>query len=143
MREHSAVLCDEFRQELIRDGVPSDPEARMKPLTGGGSSDIYLVEDRGRRMVVKRALTRQHVKDVWLADVSRKGVELRCLEFVGSILPDAVPAIIISRPDRNYFAMQYMDERLVNYKQMLLAGGGLNRHAEIAGATRSLLHKKT
>ena len=42
-------------QLLRRDGIIS-ANARLQPLSGGGSSEIFLIEDNGPLRVVKRAL---------------------------------------------------------------------------------------
>ena len=96
---------DDFLQLLVRDGVVSDPRARLTPMAGGVSSDIYRVDDGDDTFVVKRALSRLRVQDEWLVDVSRNRYEHEYLRYVGRILPDAVPAIRCVDDDHGYFAM--------------------------------------
>ena len=49
---------DEFLEVLRRNGHVCDPQARLVPMAGGISSEIYLVEDGTRKFVVKRALAK-------------------------------------------------------------------------------------
>ena len=53
----------QFLEVLRRDGHVRDPQARLVPLTGGVSSEIYLVEDGPNKFVVKRELAKLKVKD--------------------------------------------------------------------------------
>ena len=49
---------DAFLALLRRDGVVHAPDARLTPLSGGVSCEIYLVEDGAERFVAKRALAK-------------------------------------------------------------------------------------
>ena len=70
--EISAALC---RLGLLRD----PRSARFTALTGGVSSDIWLVEVDGRRFCVKRALAKLKVA----ATVTRHGTKRREREALG------------------------------------------------------------
>lgn len=39
-----------FLEALRRDGHVRDPQARLTPMSGGVSSEIYLVEDGGKSL---------------------------------------------------------------------------------------------
>ncbi|MEI8342023.1 MAG: aminoglycoside phosphotransferase family protein, partial [Verrucomicrobiota bacterium] len=43
----------------------------IRPLSGGVSCEILLIEENGRQIVVKRALEKLRVKDDWFADIVR------------------------------------------------------------------------
>src|SRR5262245_17050627 len=88
---------------LRRDGIITG--ARLEPLSGGVSSDIFLIVDDGPPRVVKRALQQLRVVDTWMADVSRNDFEQRYLEYVSRFLPGSVPAVLAK--GNGYFIMPY------------------------------------
>ncbi|MCB1124794.1 MAG: phosphotransferase, partial [Verrucomicrobiae bacterium] len=92
----------------------------LKPLSGGVSSDIYLVQDGYRKFVVKQALEKLKVEADWFADTSRNEAERKYIEYVGRISPESVPRVIFAGD--GYFAMEYLGEGFVNWKQAMLAG---------------------
>ena len=95
---------------LRSSGLVEDPAAaRLTPLTGGVSSDIWKVEAAGRVFVVKRALPRLRVAQFWEAPVSRNGSEVDWLETAGRVAPGAVPAVLASDRDAGAFAMPFLD----------------------------------
>ncbi len=134
---------DEFLQVLRRNGHVHDPQARLAPMPGGVSSEIYLVEDGARKFVVKRALARLKVKDDWFADVSRNRSERDYLECVGRMMPGAVPQLYFSSDDAGYFGMEYLGKDFLSWKHMLLAGEFSASHAQLAGQILGEIHRRT
>jgi aminoglycoside phosphotransferase (APT) family kinase protein len=132
-----------FFEILRRTGHVVDPDARFTPLSGGVSSEIYLVEDGSNKFVVKRALPRLKVNDAWFADVSRNRAERDYLAYVHGILPGAVPELCFSSPDDGYFGMEYLGEDFSNWKHLLLGGDFRIRHAELAGHLLGEIHRRT
>ena len=128
---------------LRRDGHICESNARMTPLSGGVSSEIYLVEDRDKKFVVKRALPKLKVKEDWFADVSRNDSERRYLNSVGRLLPGAVPRVLFSNPQAGYFGMEYLGAGYDNWKQLLLAGDCRIEHAQRAGKILGQIHRLT
>ena len=93
------------------------------PLTGGVSSDIWLVETASRRFCVKRALAKLRVAADWRAPVERSLYEAAWLRGAANVLPDAVPRLLAEDPRTGTLAMEYLaprDHRL--WKAELLAG---------------------
>ena len=90
--------------------------------------------------VVKRALARLRVKDVWLANVDRNRSERQFIEYVGRFLPGTVPALRPSPPDRSYFAMEYLGAGFSNWKRMLLKGETHSKDAIQAGDVLGSIH---
>ncbi|MGD0732070.1 MAG: phosphotransferase [Terracidiphilus sp.] len=134
---------DKFLQVLRGNGHVHDPQARLVPLNGGVSSEIYLVEDGQSRFVVKRALAKLKVKDDWFADVRRNASEREYLECVGRIMPGAVPQLCFSSQADGYFGMEYLGEDFLNWKHLMLAGDFRTRHAELAGQILGEIHRRT
>lgn len=128
--------------DLLRaDGLlaPGDPDPL--PLTGGVSSDIYLVRSAARgECVVKRALPQLKTAMEWRADPARNRAEQDCLRFIGAFLPAAVPALLPSPPDRDYFAMEFLGAGFLNWKSELLAGRCDPSVAALAGSQLGCIH---
>ena len=99
-----ALLADLRRLGLLGSGEA----ASVRPLTGGVSSDIHLVEAAGRRFCVKRALARLKVEAVWEAPVARNAAETAWLRHVGCWLPGSVPEILAEDAAAGLFAMTYL-----------------------------------
>jgi aminoglycoside phosphotransferase (APT) family kinase protein len=143
----------EFLQLLRHDGAVRTDNARLTPLTGGVSCEIYLVEDGAERFVVKRALARLKVKAEWFADISRNRSEWEFIRYVSRFLPAAVPALRHCSATGNYFAMEYLGGEFRNWKQILLTSpaaspqsagdagnllGEIHRHSAGDGEARRL-----
>jgi len=132
-------MNSDFLNTLRADGLVSDRNANLTPLTGGVSSDIYLVTDGGRRFVVKRALQKLKVKANWQADVTRNKAEKDYLAWVAASHPEAVPAVMAAGD--GYIAMEFLGEGFRNWKQELLQGRFEVRWAEKAGAFLGDIHR--
>ena len=114
--------ADEMLLLLRGDGVVSRDDATLTPLTGGVSSEIYLVRDGPKQFVVKRALRKLKVKDDWFADPRRNLNEQAYLRYVETLLPAAVPKVTFASEEHFYFAMEYLGDGYAVWKQQLLAG---------------------
>ncbi len=113
----------------------------MTPLTGGVSSDIWLVESQGRRFCVKRALARLKVEALWEAPVSRNAAEAEWMRAVHEWAPDAVSKLLGEDREAGFFAMDYLppeDFRL--WKAELLAGRADEDFAASVGRELALIH---
>lgn len=126
---------------LQRDVVVRSPDARLTPLSGGVSCEIYLVEDSADRFVVKRALAKLRVKADWFADISRNRHEWEYIRYVAKFLPEAVPALRHCSESDNYFAMEHLNGSFLNWKQLLLAGKANVEHAARAGDILAQIHR--
>jgi aminoglycoside phosphotransferase (APT) family kinase protein len=131
---------NEFRiLDLLRkDGVVSQ-HAVSKPLAGGISSDVFLIEDREACFVVKQALPCLKVADHWPADTSRNRVEYEFLRYLGNVLPEAAPKVFAVGKD--YFVMEYFGPEYETWKALLLRGDIQQRHALQAGKILGTLHR--
>ncbi len=98
----------EMTLALQRMGLADGARPSFTPLTGGVSSDIFLVASAGRTFVVKRALEKLRVAADWRAPLERNDYELAWLETAGRIVPEAVPAILGHDREAGLFAMAYL-----------------------------------
>src|SRR5882724_2471719 len=130
-REHTDVIAS-----LRNQGILSSQTVRVKPLGGGISSEIYLLEDGVRKLVVKQALPKLRVQDDWMADTSRSQVEQRFIHYVRGIIPQNILPIVWADPAKYLFVMEFLAPGFATWKQQLLGG---DFDAKVAGAVASLL----
>jgi aminoglycoside phosphotransferase (APT) family kinase protein len=130
--------------EFVRGSGLVAPGARiaLRALTGGVSSDIWLVEAGATRFCVKRALAKLKVAADWFAPVERNGNEAAWFEVVAAFLPDAVPTVL-ARGD-GVFAMAYLpDSDYANWKSELRQGRVSIEAAAETGRRLARIHSVT
>jgi len=134
-----------LRDSLVRLGLISPgAKAIMKPLTGGVSSDIWLVETGNRRFCVKRALARLRVKAHWEAPVSRNAAEAAWMRAVRGWAPCAVPNVLGEDRQAGLFAMDYLPpEEFRLWKAELLTGRADEAFAAAVGRDLALIHARS
>jgi aminoglycoside phosphotransferase (APT) family kinase protein len=132
---------EEFLEILRKDGHISNPTARLTPLSGGVSSEIYRVDDGENTFVVKRALAKLKVQQDWFADVGRNASEQAYLECVGRLMPTSVPRLLFT--GNGYFGMEFLGSGFANWKERLLAGDLRVEDARRTGATLGEIHRRT
>src|SRR5262245_3867487 len=130
-----ALLC-----RLQQTGRVSSPEAAAVPLSGGVSSETWLVTDGPERFVVKRALPKLKVKDDWFADPARNRIEHDCLEYQDRITVRRVPLVLFHGDEAGLFAMEFLDQRCSNWKTDLLLGVTREEDAARAAQLMATLH---
>lgn len=128
---------------LRRDDLVHAPDARLIPVTGGVSSEIYRVEDGDRVFAVKRALAQLRVAQTWKADVCRNAFEVAYLRWIGRLIPGAVPEVLEHRPDHGYFTMEWLGAGFENWKGTLLEGRGTVAQAIAVGNLLGRIHRMT
>lgn len=128
---------------LQRSGLVSSSEPGFVPLTGGVSSDVWLVTDGGRRFVVKRSVPKLRVKAEWFSDPARLRYEFLYLQTVAGIVPDAVPALFTKEPDSRFLAMEFLGDGFENWKSRLLGGIVEPEQAACAGKILGTVHAAT
>lgn len=133
----SQELC----QELHRRGWIHRPDPVLRELSGGVSSDILLLDDGYKRLVLKRALPKLRVVDDWQADTSRNFYEQQYIDYVSRLLPGAVPRIVERDPEEGFFLMEYLDAGFENWKSLLLARQIQTNHAATAGRMLGTIHR--
>jgi aminoglycoside phosphotransferase (APT) family kinase protein len=84
-------------------------EPEGEPLTGGVSSDIWLVRLGGGPVCVKRALAQLRVKADWRAPVERSGFEAAWMRIAGRVVPGAVPELLYEDRAAGAVVMAYLD----------------------------------
>jgi aminoglycoside phosphotransferase (APT) family kinase protein len=117
---------------------------RCQPLTGGVSSDIWLIDVPGRRLCLKRALPRLKVAQIWEAPVRRNHYEWNWFRVAGRICPDAVPPMVGQDAFAGLFVMGYLDPALFPvWKDQLRDGNADLVIAEAVASRLVLIHNAT
>jgi aminoglycoside phosphotransferase (APT) family kinase protein len=112
-----------------------------RPLTGGVSSDIWLVETPGQRLCIKRALPALRVAADWRAPIERSTYEYAWMERVHAIFPNAAPPLLGCSANGAMFAMAYLDPSLYPlWKDVLLRGEVDTSFAGMVGAALATIH---
>ncbi len=131
--------CSALMSELKLCGPEDD--LLIKPLTGGVSSDIGLVDLGGRKVVVKFALEQLRVAETWFVNVNRSLAEYQWLQYAASIVPDSVPLLFGCSKTLKGFAMEYLDGATVYlWKKALLGGATADKEAAAVGDRLGRIH---
>ncbi|NND07870.1 MAG: aminoglycoside phosphotransferase family protein [Saprospiraceae bacterium] len=134
---------DSVLRQLQKVGVDLGASVTFSPLTGGVSSDIWLIESGAGKYVVKQALPKLKVKDHWAADVKRNLAEQAYINFVRTFNPRAVPKILLSDDSVPYFIMEFLGPPLQNWKEKLLQGDGDSKKVVQAATLLAEIHNQS
>jgi aminoglycoside phosphotransferase (APT) family kinase protein len=95
---------------LVRLGL-ARPGQRLgfERLTGGVSSDIWLVELERGPVCVKRALPKLRVEQDWFAPVERNAYEAAWMRRAAAVVPEAVPGLLGQDAAAGVLVMAYLD----------------------------------
>ena len=138
----SASLPEEVIAFLQRHGLAAPGESpACEALAGGVSSDIWRVDTRSGPLVVKRALARLRVAQVWEAPVERNRYERKWLQAANAIVPGAAPRVLAG-DDEGCFAMEYLPGLPV-WKAELRAGRADTDFAADVGRKLAAIHNAT
>jgi Ser/Thr protein kinase RdoA (MazF antagonist) len=119
-------------------------EPEGEPLTGGVSSDIWLVRPAGGPVCVKRALARLRVAADWRAPVERSGYEAAWMRLAGRIVPGAVPELLFEDRAAGAVVMSYLEPaRHRLWKEVLRQGEAEPAVAAAIGDRLGRIHAAT
>lgn len=103
-------------------GLMDGEEIVLEPLAGGVSNDVVVARTPARGLVVKRALPRLRVAEVWEASTDRSFTEASALEWAATVAPEAVPQVFATDRQRDTIILELAPESFGNWKQLLLSG---------------------
>lgn len=121
---------DGILEELTAAGVLREGPTEIVALSGGVSSEIWVVRQGERSVVVKQALERLRVAGEWWCDPARNENERHYLDEAARIVPGLTPRVL--HAGTGYFVMEHLGEGWENWKARLLAGD-----VEVAWGTRA------
>lgn len=128
------------RRGLLRDGEP----AEVVPLGGGVSNVVLRIRTRRVDWVLKQALPRLRVRDVWKADVTRARREVACAALLNRLLrPKPCVETVFEDRSRNLFVIEHAPPGAEVWKARLLRGDIDLRVASRAGRLLGLMHGRT
>ena len=114
---------DVFRQYLRdRQWVPVGEDPRITGLKGGVSCEVLRVETSRDAFVVKQALPRLRVREEWLSDMTRAGIEQACLRYWEKIVPDLVPRFRFYDDENYLYGMEAAPLGAPMWKSLLMKG---------------------
>lgn len=100
---------DRIVEFLDRSGLISPGQnTQFEPLSGGVSSDIWIVTAGRTSFCLKKALPRLRVAAEWHASIERSGTEVAWLQAVAAFIPGGVPKVLASDARLGAFAMEYL-----------------------------------
>jgi tRNA A-37 threonylcarbamoyl transferase component Bud32 len=117
---------------------------RVRPLTGGVSSRVVLVERAppAESWVLKQALPKLRVAVDWFSSPERMRREAVALRWMPQLAPPgSVPELLWEEPDEHLLAMTAIPQPHTNWKVALLQGRGLE-HAAAFGALLGTMHRR-
>jgi len=116
--------------------------AHMRPLTGGVSALVAVVEEGDQQWVAKVPLGQLSVSDEWLADRSRGANEARVLELLqGRLGPARTPQLLFFDPLLVILGEEFITGPTCNYKDELLDGRAHHEVAASLGEAVGVLHR--
>lgn len=107
---------------LRGEGLLGDAEVVFEPLAGGVSNDVVIARTGGASYVVKRALPRLRVSEVWEASAERSNTEASALRWARAIDARAVPEVFAADRSGNVIVIQLAPSGFANWKDQLLSG---------------------
>jgi aminoglycoside phosphotransferase (APT) family kinase protein len=139
------MLPADLRSALETLGLLRSGQAfQAKPLTGGVSSDIWLLETKQRRFCVKRALPKLKVAQDWFAPLDRNRYEHCWYQLAHQIVPGSAPQVLAADNAALLFAMEYLDpEQHPLWKTELLEGRIKPAFAAQVGERLGRIHAAT
>jgi 5-methylthioribose kinase len=126
-----------------RNLLPPNAAVEVTQLDGGVSNVVLAVDNGAERLVVKQALPRLRVRELWLAKRERAISEADALGLVGTITPDTVPAVLDLDRDNCALTIAGAPSSWTTWKRRLLAGDVDPAIATRLGATLAAWHAAT
>jgi aminoglycoside phosphotransferase (APT) family kinase protein len=142
----NALLPEQVLTFLRKHGLAAADEVPpAAALAGGVSSDIWRVDigsgATGYSIVVKRALPRLRVEQLWEVPVERNRYERMWMETANAIVPGAAPRVLAA-DDAGCFAMELL-EGYPLWKAELAEGRADREFAAKVGSCLARIHAAT
>lgn len=143
--EEAALLdVDEVAPYLVARGhVPTATGLNVERLGGGVSNAVFAVRGPRCHLVLKQALPRLQVADLWEADPGRVIREALALQTLHELTPDHVPACLDADEDRHVLVVPHAPAGWTDWKARLLAGDADSAIAASLGEILATWHVST
>jgi len=142
MAKLDAQIPTEFTQALRELELASTDEPLTgTPLTGGVSSDIWLIHTARGPICAKRALPKLRVAADWRAPIARNRYEARWMQVAASAVPGCTPRVLGQHDELGVLVMDYLDPaRHALWKEALRTGEVDAAFARGVGETLVRIH---
>jgi 5-methylthioribose kinase len=128
---------------IARGLVRSANSLTAEELAGGVSSAVIALHGEDAELVIKQALPRLRVKDVWTAKTERNTTEASALRLCRELTPDAVPRVLAHSADEHVLAMELVPADAHNWQVEISEGRTHAEAAAWAGTTLGTWHSTT
>src|SRR5450631_3251613 len=119
-----------------------DDSQHMRPLAGGVSALVAVIEGGDDPWVVKAPLGQLSVDDEWLVNRDRGQNEATILDLLkGQLGPVRIPRLLFYDSSLVVLGEEFIAEPTLNYKDELLAGRGHHEVAHSLGVALGVLHR--
>jgi len=122
---------------------PGNARLTAVELTGGVSASVIAVNGPGVAVVVKQALRRLRVAEVWEAKVERTETEVAAMRLFADLTPGAVPGVLAHDADDHVFAMEQLPTEARNWQAEIGQGRVNLGVGRWAGVTLGKWHVET
>jgi aminoglycoside phosphotransferase (APT) family kinase protein len=112
-------------------------------LPGGVSSAVVRVVSGGDCFVIKQALPQLRVVATWMSRPERSGIEARCAEVLGRLVPGSVPRVLRVVSEAHAFVMECAPAGSETWKAHLMRGVVDVEMARAAGVLLGRIHSTT
>jgi tRNA A-37 threonylcarbamoyl transferase component Bud32 len=106
--ESEAEVPAEFAQALRELGLAGADSIVGAPLTGGVSSDIWLIQTPQGPVCAKRALAKLRVAADWRAPIERNRYEARWMRIASEAHTGCAPRVLGQHPELGVLVMEYL-----------------------------------
>ena len=131
----------EFAQALRELGLAGADAIVGTPLTGGVSSDIWLIQTAQAPVCAKRALAKLRVAADWRAPIERNLYEARWMRVANEAHPGCAPRVLGQHPALGVLVMNYLPpSRYSLWKQLLREGHADASTAREVGRVLGMIH---
>jgi len=121
MPNQAEKVSDQVVESVLRQASLIEGEASVSPLSGGVSSQVWLVESVKGRLVAKTPLEKLATPQDWFSDISRGQVEADSLRLLRELTPEHVPQVLFFNPDLPLLVLEAAPIHWRDWRHVLLS----------------------
>lgn len=133
----------DFARNAIESTFPDATEINLTLLNGGVSADCVKATWLGGEAVVKRALPRLKVADLWQANPDRILAEADALTLFKQLTPSCVPSVLAQNDQEQVIVLELASSDKRNWRELLMRGECDPKVGQKLGGTLSIWHHET
>jgi 5-methylthioribose kinase len=122
---------------------PAGVPVEAVELGGGVSATVIAATGPGVSVLLKQALGRLRVSDLWLAGIERTETEVAALQLVGELTPGVVPRVLAHDAGDHVLAMELLPPEAQNWQVEIGEGRVHARLGRAVGETLGTWHSST